>query len=153
MEQFFHSVEFYVILFTIASLAVGLIVKPQQRGEAETSFEVATMGANPGEDSTPRLMVKCMPNGVVMLQRCGLSDVTDSATVALAITRIGFDLTIEERVTAGVGGTPAGCATFLIAGLAQERYHVKYNSSAYSTFVSFSLTNHPGISFTRNFPA
>ena len=39
MELF--SVEFYVIMFTLAAMQVGLIVKPKDKGPAQTSFAVA----------------------------------------------------------------------------------------------------------------
>lgn len=132
-------------------MIVGLLVKPRERGQAETSFCTGTLGNDP--DPTPRLEIRCLDNGDVVLRRCGLHDITDSATVALAVTRIGFDLEIEERVTPGPHAhSPVECATFIIEGLAHERYHLRYNSSAFSTFIATTLPNRPGITFTRNFP-
>lgn len=152
MSTFLHSTEFYVILFTIAAMVIGLLVKPGQRGQAETSFLTGKLDRE--VDTTPRIEIRCLDNGDVELRRCGLHGITLSATVALAITKIGFDLTIEERVTQGnPSDTPAERATFIIKGLAQERYHLKYNSSAFSTFLATTLPNRPGISFTRHFPA
>lgn len=150
--DFLHSVEFYVILFTIAALLVGLLARPSQKGPAETSFVTAMLGYDP--DPTPRVEVKCLSDGTVALRRCGLHGLTDSATVALALTRIGFDISAEERVTSGLSsGQEVNTATFLIPSLAPERYHFKYNSSPYSLFLSFSLHNRQGLSFSRTFPA
>lgn len=148
----FHSVEFYVILFTIAALAAGAIAMPRQKGQAETSFATGTLDRE--VDTTPRLEFQCLDNGDVILRRCGLHDLTTAATVALAITRVGFDITIEERVTPGNApdATPIERATFLLEGLAQERYHITYNSHAFSTFLATTLPNRPGIAFTRQFP-
>lgn len=155
MPHFFHSTEFYVILFTFAAMIVGLLVKPGQRGQAETSFAegILTADTQPA-DPTPRIEVKCLSNGDVAISRCALHGLTSSATVALAITRIGFDLTVEERITPGHYADPAiDRATFIIKGLANERYHLKYNSPSFSTFLATTLPNRPGIEFTRNFPA
>ncbi len=148
MELF--SVEFYVIMFTVAALLVGLIVKPREKGPAETSF-VTAMVLDRETDTTPRLEFRCLDNGDVALIRSGLSGITDTATVALAITRIGFDISIEERVTPGSGGYPVERASFLLEGLGAERYHITYNASSCSLFISATLPNRPGINFTRLF--
>ena len=146
------STELYVILFTIAAMIVGLLVKPRERGQAETSFCTGTLDRD--VDNTPRIEFRCLDNGDIILRRCGLHSLTESATVALAITRIGFDLEIEERITPGnPGDTPVERATFLIKGLSSERYHIRYNSSAFSTFIATTLPNRPGINFTMLFPA
>ena len=146
-----HSVEFYVILFTVAAMVVGLMARPSDRGEAQTSFAEGELSRE--VDTTPRIEVRCLENGDVELRRCGLRGVTADSTVALAITRIGYNISIEERVTFGAGeGTPMERATFLIKGLAQERYHLKYNSDTYSLFLATALPNRPGIAFTRVFP-
>ena len=149
MELF--SVEFYVLMFTVAALLVGLIVKPKEKGAAETSFATA-MVLDRETDTTPRLEFKCLENGDVVLIRSGLSGITDTATVALAVTRIGFDISIEERITPGEGdGEAVERATFILGNLGAERYHVTYNSSAYSLFMSTTLVNRPGIGFVRFF--
>lgn len=132
-------------------MIVGLLVKPRQRGQAETSFCTGSLDCDP--DTTPRLEIRCLDNGDVVLQRCGLQGITSAATVALAVTRIGFDLEIEERITPGTpSDTPVQRATFIIEGLARERYHLRYNSSSFSTFIATTLPNRPGIAFTRTFP-
>ena len=121
-------------------MIVGLLVKPRERGQAETSFCTGTLDRD--VDNTPRIEFRCLDNGDIILRRCGLHSLTESATVALAITRIGFDLEIEERITPGnPGDTPV------------ERATIRYNSSAFSTFIATTLPNRPGINFTRLFPA
>lgn len=147
MELF--STEFYVLMFTLAACCVGLIVKPGRRGQAETSFAEATV-LDRETDTTPRLELRCLDNGDVVLIRHGLAGITSAATVALAITRIGFDISIEERVTPRPGGEPAERATFFLDGLGQERYHIKYNAPVYSLFLATTLPVKPGIAFTRN---
>ena len=136
-------------------MIVGLLVKPGSRGQAETSFSEAILTSDtPPADTPPRIEVQCLDNGDVVISRCGLTGLTTSATVALAITRIGFDLTLEERITPGhYADASADRATFIIKGLARERYHIKYDSPSYSTFLATTLPNRPGIAFTRPFPA
>lgn len=152
MYNFLHSTEFLVIIFTLTALLVGMIVKPSHRGQAETSFARGLMSYDP--DTTPRVEFSCMESGEVAIRRCGLPGLTDSATVALAITRIGFDIAIEERITEGSYLDPeANAATFFIGPLGHERYHISYNSAPCSLFLATTLTNHPGIAFTRTFPA
>ena len=148
MELF--STEFYVLIFTLAACCVGLIVKPGRRGQAETSFAEA-MTLDREVDTTPRVEFRCLSNGDVALIRSGLTGVTSADTVALAITRIGFDISIEERISPGRGGEPVERATFLLSGLGQERYHVKYNAPEYSLFLATTLPVRPGIEFTREF--
>ena len=99
MSNFLTSTEFYVIAFTLAALLVGLIVRPRERGQAETTFASGSLSDDP--DTMPHLRFRCLDNGDVIIDRYGLSGLTTASTVALAINRIGFDLTIEERVTLG----------------------------------------------------
>ena len=141
MELF--SVEFYVLMFTLAAMLVGLIVKPKDKSAAETSFATA-MVLDREADMAPRIEFRCLENGDVALIRSGLSGLTDTATVALAIT-------IEERVTPGIGGSPIERATFILGNLGAERYHVTYNSSSFSLFLATGLVNRPGVNFTRCF--
>lgn len=152
MAQFFHSTEFLVLVFTFAALLIGIIVKPRSRGVAETSFATGELYVD--SDPTPRIEFRCTPSGALEISRCGLSGINTSAIAALAITRTGFDISIEERITPGFGA-PDQCvrAVFTIEGLPSERYHVSYNSSAYSTFLATTVPLKPGVRFTRYFPS
>ena len=152
MYQFLHSTEFLVIVLTLAALLVGLIVKPSRRGQAETSFARGEL--YPDADPTPRLEFRVTSSGLLEISRCGLVGLTSADSVSIAITRIGFDLEIEERIVHndGPAGFPIERAVFTLDNLAPERYHIRYNSSAYSTFLATSLTVRPGISFSRPFP-
>jgi len=151
VSDFLHSTEFLVLVFTLAALLVGLIVKPANRGVAETSFATGELYAD--SDPTPRIEFRCTPTGALEISRCGLTGINTGATAALAITRIGFDISIEERITPASGpAEPAVRAIFTIPGLAGERYHVSYNSSAYSTFLATTVPLKPGMKFTRLFP-
>lgn len=155
--EIFHSVEFYVIILLVAALAVGLMALPSGHGPVETGFADGVLTLDPGEtDLTPRLELESLPDGSVKLTRLGLpSSLDSSATVALAITRKGFDLSIEERITPASRAmltsetAPVNKATFILHGLATERYHIRYNSEATSSFTAATYHNRPGMRSTR----
>lgn len=157
--DFLHSVEFYVIILLVAALAVGLMAMPSGHGPVETGFADGLLGYDPDlADPTPRIELESLPDGTVRITRLGLPDTLDTAaTVALAITRKGFDLTIEERITPASRPllasetTPANKATFILADLAPERYHIKYNSDSTSSFTTATFNNRPGMRSTRLF--
>lgn len=156
--DFLHSVEFYVILFVVAALVVGIMALPASNGPIETDFTTAKLSDSPlaAADPSARLEVECQPDGTIKVSRFGLPDeLTSDATVAIAITRKGFDLTLEERITPGRGGlldserAQVNCATFYLVDLAHERYHIKFNSESTSSFTAFSVNNLPGLKSTR----
>ncbi len=150
MYQIFHSVEFYVVLTAVAALVVGVLCAPSGRGPAETGFLTGYLReSRVGEPMEPGIRVECLADGNVLLTRHGLADLTDTATVSLAVTRAGFDISIEERVTPGRGGEWIDTATFILPGLGQERYHLKYNSRPTSTFAALTFRNTPGLKAER----
>lgn len=157
--DFLYSVEFYVILLVIAAFAVAFMAIPAGRGPVETSFATGLLDLAPdGTDLTPRIEIECRPDGDVRITRYGLPEYLDSsATVALAITRKGFDLSVEERITPASQALleselrPVNRATFYIPGLAHEHYHLKYNSDPTSSFTALTFMNRPGLRSTRLF--
>ena len=98
--QFIGTVEFYVTLLLAAAIIAGIIAMPSGLGPVETDFSEAFLTFDPElTDLTPRMELECLPDGSVKLTRIGLPDDIDStATVALSITRKGFDLSAEERI-------------------------------------------------------
>lgn len=156
-----HSVEFYVILFTVAALCVGLLAVPSGKGKMETEFLTGSLDFDP--DPTPRVEFRCLDDGNVEIRRTGLpAGLDNSATVALSVNRAAFDISIEERVAPGRPSDvamleselrPVNRAIFLLTGIAQERYHIKYNSDSTSTFVALTLANRPGLTARRDFPS
>ncbi|MDE6283652.1 MAG: hypothetical protein K2L97_06660 [Muribaculaceae bacterium] len=157
--QIFHSVEFYVIIFLVAALIVGLMAMPASHGPVETDFATGRLTFDPDlSDITPRIELEALPDGTVRIIRYGLPDRLDNAaTVALAINRKGFDLTIEERITPTDKALlssechPVNKAEFILTGLAHERYHLKYNSDTTSSFTALTFNNRPGLRSTRLF--
>lgn len=143
-----------------AAMAVAALALPRGRGPAETGFLTADLTSDPGVDTTPRVEFSTRADGALVMRRFGLEGLTAGATVALAVTRKGFDLTIEERVTptpSSAGATldsepPAAvvnCATFILPGLSSERYHLKYNSDPTSSFCTLAWRNLPGFTASR----
>lgn len=144
----------------VAAMAVAALALPRGRGPAETGFLTADLTAEPGADTTPRVEFSTRADGALVMRRYGLEGLTAGATVALAVTRKGFDLSIEERVTPAPSSAHAtlasegepvvvNCATFILPGLSSERYHLKYNSDPTSTFCTLAWRNLPGFSATR----
>lgn len=153
MYSMFHSVEFYVIIFAVAALLVGVFAVPQGRGQAETTFATASREQMPPPEPGPCVEFRTLADGRLQISRFGLTDLPQ-VSVALAITKIGFDVTIEERTTPLRRGDdlPAAepnAAVFILDNIAQERYHFKYNSEATSSFAALTYRNTPGMSTVR----
>lgn len=155
-----YSIEFYIILLLIAAMAVAALAIPRGQGPAETGFLTGELSeTSPGADAAPAVEFLCRDDGAVVIRRTGLRDLTQGATVALAVTRKGFDIDIEERITpADPRRQPllesetrerVDTATFVLHGLAHERYHFKYNSDPTSTYCALSFRNVPGIAARR----
>lgn len=143
----FTSVEFYVIAFIIAAAIIALCIKPASRGEAETIFVKGVLSS--AESTPPSIQIKVNPDNTVTITRRGLTDTTHQSAVTLAITKIGFDLQINERI-APMPGEPANEASFIIDFLAPERYHIKYQAEPAELFAAFTLPVKPGISIEKN---
>ncbi len=157
--DFLHSVEFYVIILLVAALAVGIMAMPSGHGPVETDFSEGFLSYNPDlTDLTPRIEIECLSDGTVKITRVGLPENLDSAaTAALALTRKGFDITAEERLTPASRALlssetiQVNTAVYLIGGLAHERYHLKFNSDSTSSFTALTFMNRPGLRSTRIF--
>ena len=143
---FYQSVEFYVIAFLVAAVIVAFSIKPPRRGAARTHLlagELFTDG-----DDEPSISLEAMDSGYVRLVRNGVTGVNTNGAVSLAVTIIGFDITIEERLVAGrdydINAEPVRRAVFLLDFLGRERYHIRYNSDASGLFAVTTFNNRPG---------
>lgn len=152
------SIEIYIILLLLAAFSVALLAIPKGTGPVLTDFSTGKLSASDyaAKDPSPRLELLCRDDGTLEINRIGLpAGLDNAATVALAITRKGFDISIEERITPGAGALldserhPVDTATFYIPNLACERYHVSYNSAPTSTFTTFTIYNRPGLHSSR----
>lgn len=157
MTDFLGSVEFYVYATLVAAAIVAFLARPSERGEARQHLLAGELSNASGKDwsgsssSQPTISLHVRDDGAVMLFRHGIEGVSTSGAVSLAVTVIGFDITIEERIVPGNNlDDPIDTATFILDFLAPDRYHLKYNSSTTSRFAATTLLNRPG--FTKHCP-
>lgn len=150
MTDFLGSVEFYVYATLVAAAIVAFLARPSSRGEARQHLlagELSNASNRSWSDSNsaqPAISLIVRDDGAVVLFRHGIEGVSSSGAVSLAITIIGFDITIEERIVPGNNlDDPIDTATFVLDFLAPDRYHLKYNSSATSSFVATTLLVRP----------
>lgn len=154
------SIELCVVLFMAAAFVVALCARPRGTGPAETGFLTGELSSEPpGQpagapahpEPSPSVEFLCRDDGAVVITRHGLQGLTEGATVALAVTRTGFDISVKERIAPArePGGAPVDTATFVLDGLGQERYHIKYDSEATSSFAALTLRNTPGLHAMR----
>lgn len=149
------SVEIYVIATLVAAAVVALCVRPSSRGQAREylleGILCNTSDQSENADLPPKgISVECLENGNVLLTRFGLERLTDTAAVSLAVTVIGFDITIQDRIHEGMNdGEPINTALFTLDFLGRERYHLRYISEPTASALSMTLSNRPGISLTR----
>ena len=150
MTDFLGSVEFYVYATLVAAAIVAFLARPSSRGEARQHLlagELSNASNRSWSDSNsaqPAISLIVRDDGAVVLFSHGIEGVSSSGAVSLAITVIGFDITIEERIVPGNNlDDPIDTATFVLDFLAPDRYHLKYNSSATSSFVATTLLVRP----------
>jgi hypothetical protein len=146
MIEFFHSVEFYVIMTFVAAAVLAFCARPSSRGQALTHL-IAGWLAEGDSEAEAALYVECLDNGDVQLRRTGLQGVYATGAVSLAITQIGFDLNIIERVVEGkaVDGTAVHEAVSTLTFMAQDWYHIKYTDEKTGRFAAFTLHVRPGL--------
>lgn len=138
--DFFHTTEFYVILFVAAASVVALMVKPKNHMEA-TEYLIA--GDLEADEDDARVDIDCRDDGTVILSRSGIEGVGQSGAVSVKVEVKGYDVTVYERLTLSTD-TETVTARFVLDFLAHERYYIRYESEATSTSASFSFQNEPG---------
>ena len=145
------SVEIYVLAALIAAGVIAWFVRPTMRGEAREYLLAGTLCmVDDSSAHQPSLRIECTSDGSVLLTRCGLPGMTDDGAVSLAVSIIGFDVIVEERIVTGsISGEPVNTALFTLDFLGRERYHVRYNSQPTSMAVSFTLSNRDGMSLVK----
>lgn len=151
MIDILGSVEFYVYATVVAAAIVAYLARPSSRGEARQYLlagELSNVSNRTWTDLPtlpPSISIIVREDGAVVLFRHGVEGVSTSGAVSLAITVIGYDITIEERIVPGNNlDDPIDTATFVLDFLAPDRYHLKYNSSATSRFATATLLVRPG---------
>lgn len=149
------SVEIYVMATIFAAAVIAFCVRPSSRGQArEYLLEGILCQPDVSESESSRagggIAIECLENGDVLLTRYGLEGLTDTDAVSLAVTVIGFDITIEERIHRGTSvGQQINTALFTLDFLGHERYHLRYNSETTATALSLTLSNRAGMQLNR----
>ncbi len=142
-----QSVEFYVIAVLATAMIVAFIARPDSRGKARQYLLAGSLSFSGGE---PSITLTANDDGTVTLTRRGLQGMTSTSAVSLAVTVIGFDITIEERLSGGFPDDPAiDTATFTLDFIAQERYHIRYNSDSAGLFAAAPFHKRPGYTTSR----
>lgn len=145
----FNTVEFYVVTAFIAAAVIGFAALPARRGAARQILVGGELLFD-APSTEPEIVFTVEDNGDISVLRRGLEGVLESGAYSLAVTIIGFDVTIEERLTVGRGeGLEAGGASAKISGLGAERYHFQYHSEATGRSAAFSLNLRPGNTISR----
>ena len=142
--------EFYIIAGVIAAAIIAYAALPSRRGAAVLHTVAGTLSDSGSTEVPAGIDVSIDDAGHMVIYRRGLPDVGDDGAASLAVTIIGFDISIEERLT--VGKYPIerrDTATFTLDFLAPERYHVRYNSDTANLFTAFSIPIRPGITLSR----
>lgn len=139
----FDSIEFYVITAFIAAAVIGFSAMPSRRGAARTFLYPGTFFES--TPSAPGIVAEVGDDGALTIYRFGLENISASGAYSLAVKIIGFDVTIEERLTVGRRGEPSETAALArIDCLGQERYHFHYRNEALGRSAAFSLNIRPG---------
>lgn len=143
--SFFHTTEFYVILFLVAMAIVAFLAKPHTAGPATELLLGASLSASGEEDTEPGICVDCDDSGNVWLRRTGIEGVDDSGAVSAKIIVKGTNITVYERLTEGrYGDSPVDTALFSLDFLAPERYYLRYESESTNRTATLSFRNIPG---------
>lgn len=148
-KQMFGSIEFYVVAVFVAAAVIGLAAMPRHKGEARTFLYGGELMEG-GEPSQPCILVRVDDRGRLDIYRYGLTGVTMAGAYSLAVKIVGFDVTVEERLTAGArGAAEATTAYACVDCLGSECYHVQYRSEATGRSAAFSINVRPGNQVTR----
>lgn len=147
------SVEFYVMLVVVSAAIVALAMRPAgSRGPARQYFLEGILLSTGA--TGPELYIECLDSGDVVIRRTGLSGLWSDGALSLVVSRIGYNLVIEERLVAG--NAAADCeidtAIFTIDFLAQERYHLQYKAAEEGRFVAFTLPVKHGMWIKKQLP-
>ncbi|MDE6574244.1 MAG: hypothetical protein K2L84_02820 [Muribaculaceae bacterium] len=141
--SFFTSIEFFVIMAFIAAAVVALAAMPSKRGAARMFYYGGELDSS-AAPSVPGVVALVDEQGQLLLYRFGLDGVSMDGAYSLAVTITGFDVTIDERLTAGQGDTAATSAVVRCDCFGRERYHFHFRSEATGRSAAFTLNIRPG---------
>lgn len=152
----FQSVEFYVIAAVVATAVLAFLGKRPEQGPVVMYLLPGVLSVEDPGVSPPNIEFECMEDGAVRLRRHGLSGISSSGAVSLAVEKKGFDIRITERVVEGHG--PAedfiDTASFELDFMGRDHYFISYQSAMTSSsspmVASLTLHNRAGIRVKKN---
>lgn len=145
----FQTVEFYIIAAFIAAAVIAAAAMPSRRSAARTFLYGGTL-VNSGEAQEPEVIFSVAENGNLRIDRTGLRGMSVSGAYSLAVTIIGFDVTIEERLVPGRAEDEMVTSAYAVLDcLGRERYHFQYKSEATGRSAACSLNIRPGNTIVR----
>lgn len=143
--MFFHSVEFYVILFVSAALVIGVIAIPRGAAAVKEILVGSRLEPEGDGDDEASIEIECDNMGNVRLIRHGLSGIAMDGAVSAKVEVKGERITVYERLTRGRDAeSPAGSAVFTLDFLGSQRYYLRYESEATSTAATLAFRNVAG---------
>lgn len=123
---------------------IGFTAMPSRRSAARNFLYGGDLITD-AAPSVPGIVAMVGDDGVLTIYRFGLDGVGVSGAYSVAVTIIGFDVTIDERLTVGRRGEPpATAASVRIDCLGPERYHFHYRNEALGRSAAFTLNLRPG---------
>lgn len=143
--SFFHTTEFYIILFLVAVAIVAFIAKPASPVEAMEYLLGGVLSAEGGDDGAPGISVDCDDSGCVWLRRTGITGVDITGAVSAKVVVKGTNITVYERITPGrYGDDPVDTVLFSLDMLHGDRYWLRYESESTNRTATLSFRNTPG---------
>lgn len=139
----FQTIEFYIITAFLAAAVVAFAAMPSKRGAARTFFFSCNLRTD-AAPSEPGIVALVNDRGALEIHRFGIDGLATDGACSLAVTIIGFDVTIEERLTPGRDSEYATAAYAELDCFGAEHYHFNYRSDAIGRSAAFSLNIRPG---------
>ena len=137
----------YILLLFVAAAFVAYIARPRSRGEAVQRLLAVTLIDGLPEGG-PRLSIRCLEGAKVHIERLGVENLTVSGAISLAVSFVGKDVEIKERVSYGYPADAPVCgAMFDIDMTGYEWRHVKWIDEETGLWCAFTLHVRPGIKF------
>lgn len=148
------SVEFYVIMLIVAAVILASAIKPSSRGEVQTFLFAGSLECNGRIVEEPVVELIVDDRCRLTIVRHGLRGlVASDGAVSIAMTVLGNDIKIEERITTGKSGvddSSPDVAVFLADQLSpMQRYHLRYNSESLSLSATTFLSCRPGVKIVK----
>ena len=136
-----NSVEFYVIIITVAILLFSFILRPSGKGEAQTYFFNGESAGAGLKNKDQQIIIESGPNGEITFTHTNI-DIPDNSGINFVVTIIGSDIKITEKVYENnhVSMTPESIR-FTGDCFRSMRYHIFYESPYCGKWASCYYTN------------